>query len=686
MTSQPCVRITEFLAAFFPNENEKICLRSFKPKGAPNRFAAPQKMDTTRKELMENAASRKFLVRLNEKSGIYFLVNSGGHSDEEITRFNAFFVEKDGTIIEEQNAALNAADEVSSCPTSIRVVTKKSVHAYWLIEGDCTESEWREIQSRLIAFFDGDRQNKNPSRCMRLPGFDHLTYNIEGEPLTRKKVEVTDFHPERRYTVAEMLAAFPAPEPEEKPSKERQPLPEYVSQSDSEYLTWEALNGELKRRVMREGKKNSSGNFEMRCPAHHGQGETSLFYNPETGAVKCMAECSHENLLRAFGLPEKPYERVYGRKGAGTSAVHVETEATEEESDVCMADVEPEEVEWLVKSYIPLGALTIVEGDPDEGKSFATLAIAAALTKGSGLPFGEVEEPGNILLLSAEDNISNTIRPRLDWLDADVNRVFAMKALLTFDEKGFKKLEERIAARQPKMVLFDPLFAYVGGRMNINSDNKVREITNRLSEIAAKHRCAIVALRHLSKAEQRSAKLAGASSTAWTAAARSVLLFGHQSSDEQARGFVHTKHNLSAKGVSQGYRIERAEDGNAHFYWTGDCELTSDMILSSQRRNGSTISELERAEDFLFDVLQGGPVLQKEVERRALRERLKWITVRRAKEQVGVDSFRKQPKGAWWWKLPDAQGDDADEHVKPEDSSSVAAAVRSDSQPGAMSV
>lgn len=685
MTKQPRVRITEFLSAFFPDANEKICLRNFKPKGAPKGFAVPQNLDTTRKELIEKESSRKFLTKLNESSGIYFIVNSGGHSDEEITRYNAFFVENDDVTLAEQNAALNAFSEVSRCPPSIRVETKKSIHAYWLIEGDCTESEWREIQARLIAFFEGDRQNKNPSRCMRLPGFHHLTYEGEGTPLSRKKVDVTEFHPERRYTVAEMLAAFPAPEPEEETAKERLVLPDSMSSPGSTFETWDELNDELRRRVVQAGRKNSKGKYEMRCPVHQGEGETSLFYNPETGAVKCMADCNHEQVLRAFGLPEKPQGRVYGlgskvdgdtaAKEVGKKLAGEMSEAlAEEELDICMSDVEPEEVDWLIEPYIPLGTLTIIEGDPDEGKSFAALSIAAALTKGRGLPFGEIEAPGNILLLSAEDGRANTIRPRLDSLGADVSRIFAVNVPLVFDEKGFVTLEKLIVKRQSKMVLFDPIFAYVGGRTNINSDNKVRVITTRLAEIAERHKCAIVALRHLSKAEQRNAKSAGSSSIAWTAAARSVLLFGHEPGDEQARGFVHTKHNLSKKGAAQGYRIDEV-DGQPNFQWTGECELTSEKILEWQKRNGSAISKVEQAEDFLYYTLQGGAMPVKEVERRARREHISMASLLRAKKSLKVISDREEPKGAWWWKLLDVQSDgQEDEHVDG-DASNVASAV-----------
>ncbi len=334
----------------------------------------------------------------------------------------------------------------------------------------------------------------------------------------------------------------------------------------------------------------------------------------------------------------------------------------DDDIDVCMADVEPEEVEWLIKPFIPLGKLTIVEGDPDEGKSFATLAIVAALTNGSDLPFAKVGDVGNVLLLSAEDGRADTIRPRLDTLGADVNRVFAVTIPLALDDKGIEQLERLIIKRQVKLVIFDPLFAYVGGHTDINQDNKVRAITSRLADIAEKTRCAIVALRHLSKAQQRNAKSAGSSSIAWTAAARSVLLFGHEPDDEQARGFVHTKHNLSKAGTAQGYRIDDV-NGKPHFNWTGECDLTSDKILGSQNYNGngSATSKVDEAVEFLRDVLEHGEQPKKEIAKRAGKERISEATLRRAKDKLKVIPYRPQSSnGAWWWKLPDVLTNEPD--------------------------
>src|SRR5579885_1582732 len=478
MTERPQTTVNEFLSAFFPDEDEKICIRRIKAKGAP-KINGQHNGDTTRKKLASDNATQRRLSEINKDSGIYFIVNSGGQEDADISRYNAFFAENDELPFEGQHALLSAAP----LRPSIRVETKRSVHAYWLIDGACSEEEWRDIQARLIHHFDGDKRIKNPSRCMRLPGYNHVTFNGEGVPPSYKMVEVVEFDAERRYTVSEMLEAFPAPAVEREKPMSLRAAPQSGTGA-THFYTWEDLNEELRWRVKCAGRRNGKGNYEMRCPAHNGKGETSLFYNPDTGAVACLAGCGHGQLLRAFGLPERPEEVRRGRVLATTLyAEEGQAEDNGEEGDVndddlndaddmdvCMADVDAEEVKWLIEPYIPLGKLTIVEGDPDEGKSFAMLAIAAAITKGEGLPFAELGEPGNILLLSAEDGHADTIKPRLDSLGADSNRVFALTAPLVLYGEGFAQLESLVKLRGARMVLFDPLFAYVGGKADITQD------------------------------------------------------------------------------------------------------------------------------------------------------------------------------------------------------------------------
>ncbi len=135
----------EFLRAFFPDENETIYFRAFKPKDAPDtKSNRPQNYSATRKMLAQ-AGGEIELRKFNHLRGVYFAPNAGGNSDADINRFNAVFVEKDNLSIVEQHRLLD------DCPlaASIRVETKKSVHAYWLLRESCTADEWGDAQKRL---------------------------------------------------------------------------------------------------------------------------------------------------------------------------------------------------------------------------------------------------------------------------------------------------------------------------------------------------------------------------------------------------------------------------------------------------------------------------------------------------------------------------------------------------------
>lgn len=205
------ITITEFLSAFFTDKNETITLATLEPKGG-QRY--PTFYKTNWGELAGNNQLKNQLLGDNNTKGVYFLVNSGGTRDAEITKYNAFFIENDELSIEEQNFRL----DWSPINPSIRVETKKSVHAYWLIDGDCSEDDWRDIQERLIAFFNSDKRIKNPARCMRVPWFSHVSLNEKG--YSYEQVEVTDFDSSKRFTVKMMRIAFPPPETHTKAKSE----------------------------------------------------------------------------------------------------------------------------------------------------------------------------------------------------------------------------------------------------------------------------------------------------------------------------------------------------------------------------------------------------------------------------------------------------------------------------------
>lgn len=294
--------MADFFGAFFPDENETICLRTFKPKDAPSDLQiSPKKSETNRKKIQE-VESIAELKKANQYSGVYFVVNSGGHSDSEIRRYNAFFAENDNRSLEEQHSALDNAPILPS----IRVKTKKSIHAYWLIDGDCSEEDWREIQIRLIQHFGSDEKIKNPSRCMRVPFLNHVSFDDDKPQYV--KVEIESFDSEKKFTCEEMKSAFLRVEmSKESKVMETVTTVTRVTTSEQKFETWNELNAELGLRIIQHSSEvRSNGNYQMRCPVHNGQTDDSLFFNPMNKVICCTNGCEHSDILRAFGLPTKP--------------------------------------------------------------------------------------------------------------------------------------------------------------------------------------------------------------------------------------------------------------------------------------------------------------------------------------------------------------------------------------------
>jgi putative DNA primase/helicase len=294
------MKLSEFLTPFFPFIHEKINLRAFKPKDAPegeSRFST-QTPQVSREQLEGDEALVKHLVELNRTRGLYFLPNAGGNDDPSITRFNAWFAEIDDLPMVEQHKIL---DGLPLRP-SIRLETKKSVHSYWLADPLPSEADWRDMMLRIIAHLKSDKKVKNPSRVMRLPYFNHIKY--DNGLLSFKPVELVEFKPERRYTIEQMRECFPAlPEPE----KIVHPAP-----NGEVPKGWEELNNELKRRIMAHptAHRNSQGNYDCQGICHNGKGNSSVFYNPVAGVVHCNNPgCSFSDLLQAFGLPAFPLQQ-----------------------------------------------------------------------------------------------------------------------------------------------------------------------------------------------------------------------------------------------------------------------------------------------------------------------------------------------------------------------------------------
>jgi len=290
------VTLDDFLTAFFPDPYEDINLRAFRPKDAPEDEArfSPRKWRTCREALACDEALLAELHEANRTRGIYVVINSGGDKANDINRINGFFAEMDEGTLAEQHAKYDACP----IPPPTRVETLKSVHGHWPAMRGARLDEFDSIQRLLIHHFKSDPKIKDRSRVMRLPGFNHVAYNAG--LLSYKPVTIAAFDPSRRFTAAEMLAAFPAvSEAEPKPQR----APKTIIELTGDF---EDYKREIGAQICSHptARLNGRGNWDCRAVCHNGKGSTGLFYDPSQNFVWCNAElsCDLDTIARAVGV------------------------------------------------------------------------------------------------------------------------------------------------------------------------------------------------------------------------------------------------------------------------------------------------------------------------------------------------------------------------------------------------
>lgn len=309
---------------------------------------------------------------------------------------------------------------------------------------------------------------------------------------------------------------------------------------------------------------------------------------------------------------------------------------------LCLADVQPESIDWLWSPRLALKHVTGLEGDPGEGKSFVTHAIATGLSLGKGLPGVETVDISNTLLLTAEDHLPTTVRPRLDSMGATLNHIFACDEIFSLDPDGLKKLEALIIQVSARFVVIDPIVAYLPSGLDLHRANEVRTVMSGLAGIAESRVCAIVIVRHLAKGNTSKAIYRGLGSIDFTAACRSVLLAGHNPDDPNSRALVQIKNNLGPLADPVGYSIEKGQ-----FRWTGATQLTAGQILAPEVEDSS----LGEAKALLIETLSKGKRPAQEVEDEAKSSGISTATLRRAKKALGVQAHKDGQRGPWEWEL-----------------------------------
>jgi hypothetical protein len=316
---------------------------------------------------------------------------------------------------------------------------------------------------------------------------------------------------------------------------------------------------------------------------------------------------------------------------------------------VRMSDVQPKAVTFLWPPYLPLGKLTLLEGDPGQGKSWLTAALAACGSRGEGLPGMETFQPFRSVFFGAEDGKADTFRPRLDGLGANSDLVYAHDDPIHLDSPdGLAEFEREIEERGTRLVVMDSMMSFVGARTDVYRANEVRAVLAPLAKIAEKHECAILALRHITKSKGSRAIYAGQGSIDFTATARSVLLVGSSAHDPGEHALLHIKSNVSALGPAIGYRIEEGQ-----FSWTGESRLTAADLLAPET-GGEERATDEEARRFLRELLADRPMAARKVFEEAKKAGISEITLRRAKarEGVSVQKVGFKDGAQWLWSIP----------------------------------
>lgn len=333
---------------------------------------------------------------------------------------------------------------------------------------------------------------------------------------------------------------------------------------------------------------------------------------------------------------------------------------------VQLSTVVREPVTWLMQGWIPEGTLTILDGDPGMAKSTLTLDLAARVSRGWQMPpdaGGElVRPPGGVLLLGAEDSLQKTVGWRLDAAGADSTRVFYLDCIVQGESErdpvlpyDLLLLHSWLADHSVRLVIVDPLAAFIAQSYDAYKDQDIRRCLRTLRDFAEKHNVSLVLLRHLNKLNGGASLYRGGGSIGITGAARASLIVGRDPADDDTRVLAMNKLNLGPFPRSLAYRVDPTPQGVARIAWLGETDLKAHEILwhhTPQRVRAAhrPPDQLDAAKEFLNQWLGcGEPAEVGEIRRAAAAKALSWETVKRAKRDLEVQTYKIG--SSWYWKL-----------------------------------
>ena len=265
---------------------------------------------------------------------------------------------------------------------------------------------------------------------------------------------------------------------------------------------------------------------------------------------------------------------------------------------LCYKDIEQTSVEWLWFPYIPFGKLTIIQGNPGEGKTYFAMMLTAACTNRKLFPNMEDIEPFNVIYQTAEDGMGDTIKPRLVEAGADLSRVMVIddsEEVLTLSDD---RIEKAVRQNHVRLVIIDPVQAFIGADVDINRANEVRPVFRKLGMIAEKTSCAIVLIGHLNKSSGTQSTYRGLGSIDIMAAVRSLIFIGKVRKDPTTRVLIHEKSSLAPPGETMAFKLGDEEG----FRWVGAYEISADELLDG-KEGKATETKLERGAKLIQELL-----------------------------------------------------------------------------------
>lgn len=331
-----------------------------------------------------------------------------------------------------------------------------------------------------------------------------------------------------------------------------------------------------------------------------------------------------------------------------------------------LADVVEERVSWLWPRRAARGKLTLIEGDPGLGKSIVTMDVAASVTTGGELPGGGSFGPAPVVIMTAEDGLADTVKPRLLAAGGDASLVTALTAVRRKGKDAFPSLLRDVDALEAvvketgaALVIIDPLMAFLG-QADAHKDQDVRTALAPVAAMAERTAAAVIVVRHLNKAASANAIYRGGGSIGIIGAARAAFLVAKDADDEERRIIACVKNNLAPLPPALAYRVVGTASGAPRLRWERrPVEITADQLLAASMEKESDRGQaMADAVNFLRDRLSSGAVDAKGLREEAVAKGHSWRTIRRAQRKLKIDPQKGHGSGnaAWTWALPGGEG------------------------------